>query len=99
MNLYVQLKESEEDKARLKRQLTQNIAHELKTPVSSIQGYLETIVNNESTMDETTRHRFLSHCYAQSERLANLLSDISVLNRLDDGQENIETSKLTSVKW
>jgi signal transduction histidine kinase len=94
MNLYVQLKESEEDKARLKRQLTQNIAHELKTPVSSIQGYLETIVNNESTMDETTRHRFLSHCYAQSERLANLLSDISVLNRLDDGQENIETSKI-----
>ena len=38
----------EEEQVRLKRQLTQNIAHELKTPVSSIQGYLETIVSNEN---------------------------------------------------
>ena len=42
----------EEEQISLKRQLTQNIAHELKTPVSSIQGYLETIVNNESIPPE-----------------------------------------------
>ena len=49
---------TEEEQARLKRQLTQNIAHELKTPVSSIQGYLETLLNNPN-MPAETAHTFL----------------------------------------
>lgn len=58
----------EEEQARLKRQLTQNIAHELKTPVSSIQGYLETILNNPNISPEIM-HTFLERSYAQSNRL------------------------------
>ena len=68
----------EEQQVRLKRQLTQNIAHELKTPVSSIQGYLETIVNNDNLPKEKL-DTFLERCFAQSNRLARLLRDISVL--------------------
>lgn len=48
----------------LKRQLTQNVAHELKTPVASIQGYLETILENQH-IDDKTRDLFLQRCYAQ----------------------------------
>ncbi len=73
----------EEEQVRLKRQLTQNIAHELKTPVSSIQGYLETIVNNDNIPPERV-HTFLERCYAQSNRLSRLLRDISVLTRMDE---------------
>lgn len=70
----------------MKRQLTQNVAHELKTPVSSIQGYLETIISNpELTPDK--RQFFLERCYSQSTRLTGLLRDISVLNRLDEASE------------
>ena len=61
----------EEEQVRLKRQLTQNIAHELKTPVSSIQGYLETIVSNENLPREKMEV-FLERCYAQSNRLTRL---------------------------
>ena len=83
------LRDSEEDKARLKRQLTQNVAHELKTPVSSIQGYLETIVSNPD-MDEGTKNQFINSCYAQSRRLSSLLADISTLNKLDDAPQGYE---------
>lgn len=72
-----------EEHARMKRQLTQNIAHELKTPVSSIQGYLETIMTNESLTNDKKEY-FLERCYSQSTRLAGLLRDISLLNRLDE---------------
>ena len=77
----------EEEQVRLKRQLTQNIAHELKTPVSSIQGYLETIVNNENIAPEKMQV-FLERCYAQSNRLSRLLRDISVLTRMDEAAKH-----------
>ena len=67
----------------MKRQLTQNIAHELKTPVSSIQGYLETIMTNGNLTNDKKEY-FLERCYSQSTRLAGLLRDISLLNRLDE---------------
>ena len=70
----------EEEQIRLKRQLTQNIAHELKTPVSSIQGYLETIVNNENIAPEKMQV-FLERCYAQSNRLSRLLQFATTLHR------------------
>ena len=79
----------EEEQARLKRQLTQNIAHELKTPVSSIQGYLETILSNPNIPKETVK-TFLERSYAQSNRLTTLLRDISVLTRMDEAPEMME---------
>ena len=83
----------EEEQVRLKRQLTQNIAHELKTPVSSIQGYLETIVDNENLPREKMQV-FLERCYAQSNRLSRLLRDISVLTRMDEAANMIEMEKV-----
>lgn len=83
----------EEEQIRLKRQLTQNIAHELKTPVSSIQGYLETIVNNED-LPEEKKETFLERCYAQSNRLSRLLRDISVLTRMDEAANMIDMEKV-----
>ena len=89
MSMYDQLQNAEEDKNRLKRQLTQNVAHELKTPVSSIQGYLETIVS-DTDMDEEVKNHFIQRCFIQSQRLSSLLQDISTLNKLDDAPGSYE---------
>lgn len=86
VKLYLRLKKTQQEQSVLKRQLTQNVAHELKTPVASIQGYLETILGHPG-MAPDTRDNFLRRCHAQSERLAALLNDMSTLNRLDDGAE------------
>ena len=81
--LYWKLRHSEEDKVRIKRQLTQNAAHELKTPAASIHGYLESILDHPD-MPEEKRNHFLQRCFAQSERMNKLLFDMSALTKLDE---------------
>ena len=83
ITLYWKLRHSEEDKVRIKRQLTQNAAHELKTPAASIHGYLESILDNPDMPEEKKKH-FLERCYAQSERMTKLLQDMSALTKLDE---------------
>ena len=86
IKIYKRLQSTRKEQDILKRQLTQNIAHELKTPVASIQGYLETILTNRQ-MSDAIKEQFLNRCYAQSQRLTSLLQDISTLNKLDDAPE------------
>lgn len=90
IKIYKRLQTTRQEQDILKRQLTQNIAHELKTPVASIQGYLETILDNPN-INDSMREQFLKRCYAQSQRLTSLLLDISTLNRMDDAPEMIAT--------
>ena len=78
-----------QEKLRIKRQLTNNINHELKTPVAAIQGYLETMTTSK---DMTTEERdaFIAKCYAHCQRLTQLLNDVSTITRLEDGSSRIE---------
>lgn len=87
--LYWKLHHAEEEKLRIKKQLTQNAAHELKTPAASIRGFLESIIENPD-MPSDTRQHFLNRCYAQSQRMCRLLQDMASLTKLDETQENLE---------
>lgn len=88
----------QEEQTRMKQQITQNISHELKTPVSSIQGYLETILNTPNLSPEMTR-KFLERSFTQSNRLTNLLQDISTLTRMTEAGNMIDVTdvELTSM--
>lgn len=77
----------------LKQQLTSNIAHELKTPLSSIKGYIETLMSNPN-IDKDKQQYFIQKAHAQSERLNLLLNDISLLNNIEDAGELFEIKEV-----
>ncbi len=76
----------QEEKNKLKRQLTQNIAYELRPPVSSIHTYLEELIRHPDISREELRAT-LDQCFTQSSRLSKLVNDISLLTRLDENSE------------
>ena len=76
--------EAEQERNRLKRQLTNNINHELKTPVASIQVCLETLLSGIS-LSEEKRQELIERCYANNDRLRRLLNDVSLITRMEDG--------------
>ena len=83
----------EEEQAILKKQLTQNVSHELKTPISSIMGFTETLISNPD-LDEEKKMFFIQRCHAQAVRLTNLLQDISMLNKLDESSDSFEMDEI-----
>ncbi len=96
VKIYKRLEHTKAEQQRLKRELTQNIAHELKTPTASIMGYLETIKENPQ-MDASTRTQFLERSYNQARRLTSLLLDISTLNRMDDAPDMTHSMEAASI--
>ena len=89
---------NEKDKTRLKKQLTNNINHELKTPVASIMLCLD-LLDDHPEMSEVKKQDFMKKIRMNANRLNSLLKDVSTITRLDDGKnliekENVELSGL-----
>lgn len=83
----------EQEKIRIKRQLTNNINHELKTPVASIQICLETLLS-EMNLKEEKRTELIEKCYSQNLRLRRLLEEVSLITRMEDGCQSINNEPI-----
>lgn len=81
------------EKERIKKQLTNNINHELKTPISSIQVCLEILLSHDN-LDNDKRTEFLQRCMTNAERLKHLLSDVAQITRMEDAPESIAKEPL-----
>lgn len=85
----------EQEKAQLKRELTNNINHELKTPVSAISLELETLLTRKDQLTDAQRDMLLNKCKANCDRLLAMIQDILTLNRMDEGSDNIQRELLS----
>ena len=76
-----------------KKRITGNLAHELRTPVTSIRGYLETLVDNPQ-MDEAKKGQFIDRAYRQTLRLSDLIRDISLITKMEEAPQTLKKEHL-----
>ena len=85
---------SDNEKNRLlKQEMTNNIAHELKTPVSSIRGYIETLLEQQNIAPDKQRF-FLERTYSQVVRLSDLIRDIALITKTEEAAEMFEKEQV-----
>ena len=68
---------------RLRRELVTNVSHDLRTPLASMQGYLETLLIKNGSLSDVERERCLSIARKNTQRLGELVDDLFELSKLD----------------
>lgn len=82
---------------KVRKDFVSNVSHELKTPVTSIIGFSDTLIEN-SQIDEKTLKHFLSIINTQSKRLMAIIEDLLTLSRLESNKQRCETMKYNVVE-
>lgn len=67
----------------LRRELIANVSHDLRSPLASLRGYLETLLLKEGMLPEADRRSYLEIALRQSQQLQTLISELFELARLD----------------
>jgi two-component system OmpR family sensor kinase len=69
----------------LRRELVANVSHDLRTPIASLQGYLETLLMKADTLSAEERSQYLHIAMRHSERLGKLVAELFELAKLESG--------------
>lgn len=69
-----------------RKEFLQNLAHEIKTPIFAIQGYVDTLLGG-AMEEEVIRKKFLENTAKNVDRLVNLVNDLDEISRLESGEQ------------
>ena len=69
-----------------RKEFLQNLAHEFKTPIFAIQGYVDTLLSGAMD-EELVRKKFLENTAKNADRLVNLVSDLDEISKLESGEQ------------
>jgi len=87
----------QENLEKMRREFVANVSHELKTPITSIQGYSETLLSSDD-IDKETREKFLEVINKEAERMSRLVSDLLKLSRMDFQNNAMNCASFNAVK-
>ena len=82
----------QEKTRQLKQEMTGNIAHELRTPVTSIRGYLETVLEN--ALDEEQKTHFITRAHQQTIVLSELIQDTSLITKIEEAPQSFKMEEV-----
>jgi signal transduction histidine kinase len=71
---------------RMRRELVANVSHDLRSPIASIQGYLETVSMKDGDLDPEERQRYITTALKNTKRLNTLVSELFELSKLETKQ-------------
>ncbi|EGJ72481.1 integral membrane sensor signal transduction histidine kinase [Bacteroides coprosuis DSM 18011] len=77
----------------LKQEMTSNIAHELRTPITSIRGYLETIKSQNLSTEQN--QYFIDKAYNQVINLSQLIDDMSMITKIEEVPQSFDFEKVS----
>ena len=92
-----QLMDRERESERTKNELITNVAHDLRTPLTSIIGYLE-LLSGPVKLNEERQKKYLDITYKKSKRLQKLIEDLFGFTKLNYGKISMKVSKVDIVK-
>lgn len=92
-----QLMEKERESERTKNELITNVAHDLRTPLTSIIGYLELLTNNQQ-IPADMQHKYIEIAYGKSRRLQKLIEDLFGFTKLNYGKIAMHVGQIDIVK-
>ena len=92
-----QLMDKERESERTKNELITNVAHDLRTPLTSIIGYLE-LLSGPVKLNEEMQKKYLDITYKKSKRLQKLIEDLFGFTKLNYGKISMKVSKVDIVK-
>ncbi|HOF81250.1 MAG: ATP-binding protein [Bacteroidales bacterium] len=82
----------EEKTKRLKQEMTGNIAHELRTPITSIRGYLETVL--DQPLSDEKRQYFIERAFQQTIALSEIIQDMSLITKMEEAPNLFSLEKI-----
>ena len=92
------LMEKEREAERTKNELITNVAHDLRTPLTSIIGYLELLSKSGDRLSPEMQKKYIDIAYTKSKRLEKLIEDLFGFTKLNYGKISMNVGKLDIVK-